>query len=136
MKDDTYEISYITGIDFAGDGTGVAVSSAGRVWTRECSFVNWKTALLAYGETWINATDCVFEDNEVGIHFNSSSVKAVSDTRFTGNTFTGNDTAVLLEAVPMGDGELNFSQCVFENNGTDLENLCGQAVNLSEAVFR
>lgn len=135
MKDDSYEISYFTGIDFVGDGTGVAISSAGRAWTKECSFVNWKTAFLAYGDTWINATDCVFEDNEIGIHYNSSTVVGPSDTHFTGNTFTGNGTAVLLEAVPAEDVTLDFSQCVFEDNGTDLDNLCGQPVDLSEAVF-
>ena len=47
----------------------------------------------------------------------------------------GNDTAVLLEQVPT-DTVLNFGQCVFEHNETDLDNRCSQPVDLSEAEFR
>ena len=134
MRDECYWISYLTGIDFAGDGSGVGISAAGRLWTRDCRFTNWKTALLSFGNTWINTTDCVFADNEIGLHYNSQDVSA-SDSHFTGNTFTGCGTAVLLENVPT-DVEMDFGQCVFEGNGTDIDNLCGQPVDVSQAEFR
>ena len=69
---------------------------------------------------WINATDCTFENNGIGLHWNSTDATA-TDSHYTGNIFRGNDTAVLLEQVPT-DTVLNFGQCVFEHNETDLDN--------------
>ena len=132
----SYFITYITGIDFVGDGTGVGLSSAGRIWTKECRFFNWKTALLGYGSVWINTTDCTFENNGIGLHYNSTDPEvSASDTHFTGNIFTDNDTAVLLENVP-SDITMNFGECVFTGNGTDIDNVCRQSVDISEAIFQ
>lgn len=38
MRDSLYGISYISDIDFIGDGTGVAISAASTVWTKNCRF--------------------------------------------------------------------------------------------------
>ena len=135
MRDGASLISYLTGIDFKGDGTGVALSAAGRLWTKDCTFDGWKTALLVFGNVWANATDCSFTNNGIGIHYNSTDVSP-SDSHFTGNIFTGNSTGVLLENVPAAELTLNFGQCLFENNGTDLDNQCQQPVDVSEALFR
>ena len=135
MRDGASLISYLTGIDFKGDGTGVALSAAGRLWTKDCTFDGWKTALLVFGNVWANATDCAFTNNGIGIHYNSTDVSP-SDSHFTGNIFTGNSTGVLLENVPATELTLNFGQCLFENNGTDLDNQCQQPVDVSEAQFR
>lgn len=94
-----------------------------------------KTALLIFGNVWANATDCAFTNNGIGIHYNSTDVSP-SDSRFTGNIFTGNGTGVLLENVPAAELTLDFGQCLFENNGTDLDNQCQQPVDLSEATSR
>ena len=82
-------ISRITGIDFIGSGSGIAVSASNRVRTQNCYFSNWKTALLAYGNAWINTMDCVFEDNETGLYYNVTG-GLHDDNRFTGNTFRSN----------------------------------------------
>ena len=42
----------------------------------------------------------------------------------------------LLENVPAAELTLDFGQCLFENNGTDLDNQCQQPVDLSEATSR
>lgn len=68
MRDSLYGISYISDIDFIGDGTGVAISAASTVWTKNCRFEGWKTALLGFGNVWINTTDCTFENNGIGLH--------------------------------------------------------------------
>ena len=135
MRDGASLISYLTGIDFKGNGTGVAISAAGRLWTKDCTFDGWKTALLVFGNVWANATDCTFTDNGIGLHYNSTDVSP-SDSRFTGNIFAGNGTGVLLENVPAAELPLNFSQCLFENNDTDFDNQCQHPVDLSEAQFR
>lgn len=127
-------ISYFTGIDFAGDGTGVGLSATGRAWAKDCRFTNWKTAILGYGNTWVNATDCLFEDNKTGLHFNSTDFSP-SDSRFTDNTFTGNGTAVLLENVP-SQTKMDFSGCTFSKNILDIDNPCRQPLDISRAVFQ
>lgn len=126
-------ISYFTGLDFVGDGTGVGLSTAARAWAKECRFTGWKTAVLCYGTTWANTTDCAFTDNGAGLYYNAVG-NCVSDTHFTGNTFTGNGVAVRLENVPT-DVELNFSGSVFTGNETDIDNRCNQALNIADAVF-
>lgn len=134
MRDEFYEICYLSGIDFVGSGSGVAISAAGRLWTQECTFTGWKTAILVFGNVWANTTDCTFTDNEIGLHYNSTDISP-SDSHFTGNHFTGNGTAVLLERVP-SELTLNFGECVFEDNDVDLDNRCQQQVDISEAEFR
>ena len=127
-------ISIFDGIDFIGGGSGVGLSTADRVRTENCRFSGWKTAILAYGDTWVNTVGCTFEDNETGLHYNAGGGFG-SDTRFTGNTFRGNTTAVLLEKVS-ADLLMDFSDCLFERNGTDIDNRCDQPVSISQAVFQ
>ena len=104
------------------------------MWTENCRFTGWKTAVLAYGSAWVNTTNCTFEDNETGIYYNSEG-NSGSDTRFTGNTFRGNTTAVLLERVS-AKLQMDFKDCLFEKNGTDIDNRCEQPVSISQAVFQ
>lgn len=127
-------ISRITGIDFIGSGSGIAVSASNRVRTQNCYFSNWKTALLAYGNAWINTMDCVFEDNETGLYYNVTG-GLHDDNRFTGNTFRSNQTAVVLENVAT-DVRMDFGGCLFEGNQTDIDNRCNQSVNIQEAIFQ
>ena len=131
--DANFWISYFTGIDFTGDGSGVAISAASRLWTKECRFSNWKTAILGFGNVWVNTTDCTFENNGVGLHYNSDNVSP-SDSHFTGNRFTGNDTAVLLDKVP-ADVVMDFGGCTFSGNRIDIDNRCGQPLDTSQTVF-
>ena len=127
-------ISFFDGIDFTGDGSGVGLSTADRARTKNCRFSGWKTAILAYGDTWVNTIDCTFQDNETGLHYNAGGGFG-SDTRFTGNTFRNNTTAVLLERVST-NLMMDFSGCLFESNRTDIDNRCGQPVSISQAVFQ
>ena len=46
----------------------------------------------------------------------------------------GNGIAVLLKQVP-NKLTLNFPGCRFTGNGADIDNRCGQELNLSEAIF-
>ena len=120
-------------VDFVGDGAGCAVSAADRVHLRNCTFTGWETGVLAHGPAWVNARDCRFADNGVGLHFNAKGVLPTY-TQFTGSKFTGNGTAVLLERVP-GEVTLGFPQCLFSGNTTDIDNRCGQSLDISKAVF-
>lgn len=127
-------ISYLQDIDFRGSGDGIAVSTAARVRAVNCTFANWDTGFLGYGAAWVNVIGCTFADNDVGFRFNSTGNSA-SHSMYNDNVFRGNGTAVLLENVPT-DLELNFQNSLFSGNGTDIDNRCGQPVDVSQATFQ
>ena len=99
-----------------------------------CTVSGWKTGVLAYGTTWVNAMDCRFEDNQVGFRFNAEGT-VVTHTQYANNEFFHNGTAVLLKSVP-AESPLSFPGSVFEDNDTDIDNRCGREVNISQTTFR
>ena len=126
-------ICQFRGLDFVGDGEGVGVSASARINFQDCRFAGWRTGVLCYGESWVNAKDCTFEDNTVGFHFNSAG-KNANDHMYSGNLFRRNGTAILLESVP-GDQALYFEGTRFSRNGTDIDNRCGHETDISQATF-
>ena len=118
---------------FAGDGEGVGVSASARINFFDCQFAGWRTGVLCYGNSWVNIKNSVFEDNTVGFHFNSTSDNR-NDHMYSGNLFQRNGIGVLLENVP-GDQALYFEGTRFSRNGTDIDNRCGQQIDISQAVF-
>lgn len=120
-------------LDFAGAGSGVGVSASARINFTSCRAAGWRTGVLAYGDAWVNLKDCVFEDNSVGFHFNSTGSNA-NDHMYSGNLFQRNDTAVLLENVP-GSQALSFDGTCFSGNHMDIDNLCRHEVYLAQAIF-
>ena len=127
-------ISYLEGIDILGPGEGVGVSASARLHLTGCRVAGWRTGVLAYGsDVWINLRGCTVEDNEVGFHFNATGC-SVSHSIYDDDLFRRNGTAVLLEQVPDVES-LSFPGCRFTENGTDIDDRCGQTVDLEGAVF-
>lgn len=127
-------ISYLEHIDILGPGEGVGVSASARLHLTDCRVAGWRTGVLAYGDqVWINLRACTVEDNGVGFHFNAAGSSA-SRTIYDGNLFRRNGTAVLLERLP-GVESISFPGCRFTENGTDIDNRCGQALDLEETIF-
>ncbi|MCI8477494.1 MAG: hypothetical protein HFE97_04000 [Oscillospiraceae bacterium] len=133
VQTDVKPICYFDHINFTGPGSGVGVSASTRVHLTDCRLSGWRTGLLGYGYTWVNAKGCVFADNTTGVHFNATG-GTISDTRFWDNLFQNNGTAVLLEEVP-GDESIKFDGSRFTGNGIDIDNRCGQAVKIDEVIF-
>lgn len=121
-------------IDFAGPGDGTGLSISARTHLNGCRISGWDTGVLAHTNAWVNLDECVLEDNGTGFHFNAA-MGHPSDTRYMDNLFVNNDTAVLLELVP-NQVSLKFPGTRFEGNGTDIDNRCGQALELDGAVFK
>ena len=69
----------------------------------------------------------------MGLHFNAET-GSPSDTQFQDNIFRDNTAAVLLERVP-NQVSLKFPGSRFEGNGRDIDNRCGQELDLSGAAF-
>lgn len=126
-------ISYFYDLDFVGTGDEVGLSLGLDGWAIGCTFTGYKTGVLAYGEGWVNLTECTFTDNQVGFHFNSTG-RSASSVRYFDNIFTGNDTALLLESIPT-DLTICFDGTRFEDNGTDIDNRCGPRVDTTKAIF-
>ena len=53
---------------------------------------------------------------------------------FNDNHFLRNNTAVLLENVPT-DIAMNLQGSRFTGNGVDIDNRCGQPLDISQAIF-
>lgn len=127
-------VSYFDGIDFIGSGDGVGISASSRLHMTDCRVAGWRTGALCYGTAWVNANECVFEDNGTGLHFNNTIGNNVSDSQYDSNIFRNNGTAVLLENTGT-DISLSFNDSLFSGNGTDIDNRCGQELDLSGALF-
>lgn len=125
-------ITYIQNIDFVGNG-GVGISASAMLRVEDCTFTGWKTGVLGYGAAWVNVVGCTFIGNETGFLFNSEGDNA-NHSLYNDNRFVDNGTAVRLERVPTDLG-LNFQGSLFSGNGTDIENLCQQPIDISQAVF-
>lgn len=122
-------------IHFLGGGqdTGVQALGTSRLHLIGCRVSGWETGFSAVDNAWINADESTFADNTVGLWFDAQDTPLVSDNFFSGDTFQGNGTAILLEHVS-GDAVLKFPGTRFTGNGTDIDNRCGQDVDLSEAI--
>lgn len=120
-------------IDFNGSGDGVGITASVRTKLTNCRVSGWETGYLAVGEAWIDAFDSVFENNKIGLHFNSTGGRVMDDL-YSNNIFRNNDTGILLESVPT-DIMLKFTGTRFSGNGVDIDNRCNQALDVSEAIF-
>ena len=129
----TYWINFFYDIDFVGSGdeVGLSFSEIGRA--TDCNFTGWKTAVLCYGDSWVNVIGCTFRDNQVAFHFNSTRIGG-NHTLYNDNLFENNGTAVLIEHVGC-DLEMDFIGSVFRGNGTDIDNRCGHNISTEKAVF-
>ena len=121
------------GFDLLGPGEGTGLSAAARAHLTDCRIAGWETGVLAHTSAWLNADECVFEDNAAGFCFDAE-YGSPSDNRYVNNLFQNNGTAVLLAQVP-NDVSLKFPGSRFLNNGTDIDNRCEHQLELDEAIF-
>lgn len=130
-------VSEFQDIAFLGNGqdVGILVSGTTRFRLVNCRVSGWGTGLQAVDSAWIDADGTIFTDNRVGLCFDSADTPMVSDNFYTGNIFQSNDTAVLLKRVG-SDVPLEFPDTLFTGNGQDIDNRCGQKLELEGAVFK
>ena len=127
-------LATVSNIDFRGNGGGVGLSASSTMMVQDCSFEGWKTGLLGYGCAWVNVRGSAFGGNGVGFHFNSEGT-SVTHTMYDGNKFLDNGIGVLLERVPT-DTSISFDDTLFQGNGTDIDNRCSQAIDISKAIIK
>lgn len=120
-------------LNFTHDGTGTGLTAYEYVLVDNCSFTGWEIGALAQNGGWVSLISCTLENNGVGLKFNSQSSSGANPT-YNGNTFKDNGTAVLLASVPALDA-FDFTDSIFSGNDTNIDNICGQALNTVNAVF-
>lgn len=112
------------GCTFEGAASGVRAYFT--VFLDSCTFKECETAVLGVESSWPSLMNCTLENCRTGLIIdcpNSTSHNAL----YQGNTFRGNKTAVLLEKLP-GEDVLYFIDCIFEDNGTDIDNRTGNEI--------
>lgn len=122
----------ISGVRFEGN-SGTGLNAYCLVLLSQCSFEGWDTAAIAWDGAWINAIDSTFTNNAIALKFNSSSSYGTSPN-YISDTFTGNGTAVCIEALP-GTEVLDFSDSIFSENDIDIDNKAGYSVDTTRAIF-
>lgn len=125
------DVPEFQGIRFEGSG-GTGVYSTKELRLLDCTFVGWDTAVYMGNGSFVLTVGCTFENNGVGLYFDSE-IAGHSSPSIPNNTFVGNETAVLLERVPIAEA-LRFEGCAFRQNGTDVDNRAGHRVDMSGAV--
>lgn len=128
----SYHLTEIFGVCFDGNGkTGINAYSC--VILHDCLIRGWDIGAVAQNGAWVGATNCIFEDNAVGLEFNTSHSSS-SAPSYPDNTFTGNGTGILINNLP-GTEVLNFGGCTFSRNKTDIQNTAEHPIDISGAVF-
>lgn len=120
------------GIDFAGNGgTGLLATR----WTvlRQCRFTGWDIGVAAEDGSWVTVANCTFENNAVGLRFNTSYSTGANES-YSDTCFYDNETAVLIERL-YGTLVLTFDGSRFRGNQTDVSNPDEHPIDLSGAIF-
>lgn len=127
------QIAEFENICFAGSGSGTGISASEGVVLLDCRVTGWDIGAEAREGSWIAAFGTSFEDNGIGLQFNSTSA-SMSYPVYEIDSFRNNGVGVSLLRIPSTEG-LSFPGCVFAGNGTDIENSSGRTVNTQDATF-
>ena len=116
-----------------GDGTGIGLSASEGAFLHRCTFENLEIGAYGGLGSWVNASDCTFRSNDVGLWLDNRAGATCSGTYYGGSLYENNGTGVRIDAMP-GTETLDFNNCVFRGNGVNVENAAGYAVDLSQIV--
>lgn len=134
VNSESPSITLLSDICFVGDGSGTAVqgnmASAG---IENCEFENWDVGVEVNDGSWIFIDDCTFTNNEIGYRMNSHHSQYSIETH-SENKFINNGTAVLLEKIP-SDRAIDFNDCVFTGNTTDIDNRTNNPIATTNSTF-
>ena len=120
-------------IRFEGEGSGVGISATKFAILERCELRGWEIGAYARQGSWVGISECVLENNQVGLQFDSITSRGMM-AAFESNVFTDNDTAVLLLNVP-GSFPLSFANCQFTGNRVDIDNPAEHPLDLQDAAF-
>ncbi len=126
------EIARIYDVTFEGPGEYGVVATSGIVLER-CTLTDWGVAAEARDGGWVGVHECIFRDNEVGLHFNTMDFY-YSDSAILNCQFEENGIAVRATRLPE-EITLLFPGTEFGNNVVDIHNSSGCAMDYGGATF-
>ena len=112
------ELMELYDITFEGNG-GTAILAYEGVMPTHCIFKGWDVGIDAAEGSWPVIDSCTFEENGIGLRFNSSSSTTSCDGCY-GSVFRNNEIAAYIIQVP-SDLPFEFPECTFEGNGEDIK---------------
>ena len=119
-------------ICFRGEeGTGISCKET--LFLDDCKFEGWDIAVHVQNNGWSQSDNCIYRQNGIGILFDCKEDGSFGPN-YDENLFEDNDIGVQIKAVH-NKRTLCFDNCVFRNNGADIDNQCGQTLDLSRTVF-
>ena len=121
----------ITNVRFVGDGVGIGLKASEGAFLHRCVFENWEVGAYGGNGSWVNASDCTFRSNDVGLWLDNRAGATCSGTYYGGSLYENNGTGVRIDAQPNA-GKLDFRGCVFRGNEKDVENAAGYDVDLTQ----
>ncbi len=119
-------------IRFEGTGIGLEISQPAHF--RNCIFTGLKTGISVKDGAWPDVAKCLFDANGTGILFDSR-YSDLHNPTLPENVFRDNNVGIRLVSVP-NNIPLSFEGCVFADNGTDIQNNCGNKYDDSGAEFK
>ena len=127
------QVAEFENICFIGSGSGTGITASEGVILLDCRLSGWEIGAEAREGSWIAAFGTTFEENGVGLQFNSTT-SSMSYPTYEMDSFLDNDVGVSLLRVPKTE-TLSFPNCTFSGNGIDIDNAAGHSVNTQDAIF-
>ena len=127
------QVAEFENICFIGSGSGTGITASEGVILLDCRVSGWEIGAEAREGAWVAAFGTVFENNGIGLQFNSTT-SSMSYATYEMDSFLNNGIGVSLLRVPKTEA-LNFPNCVFSGNGTDIDNPASRTVNTQDAIF-
>ena len=122
----------IRNIHFIGSDEVGILTTAG-VYLENCTFSGWKTGLLAQSGGSFILHNCSFENMNVGAHFDTDGYNYFSQ-EFYSCTFRNNGIGFWIDTLP-AEGTLRFPDCIFEENGINIQNDTAIALDLTDTIY-
>lgn len=126
-------LTSVQNIDFQGNGSGTGLTIEADYRVKDCRFTGWDVGMLIGGENWADPIDCWFEDNGVGLRFDSAGTY-FNYTDFTGNTFVNNGIGMDLVRVP-SNHTIRLAQSRFSGNEEDILNATDNILSTVHVIF-
>ena len=127
------QIAEFENICFTGSGSGTGITASEGVILLDCRLSGWEIGAEAREGSWIAAFGTTFEENGIGLQFNSTT-STMSYPTYEMDSFRNNGVGISLLRVPKTE-TLSFPNCTFSGNGIDIDNAAGHSVNTQDAIF-
>lgn len=119
-------------IDFIGNG-GTGISCEETVFLRNCRFEGWDIGVHVQTGGWSQSDDCIYKNNGIGLLFDCAEDGSFGPG-YDNNVFEDNGIGIQIKAVP-NRRTLSFDQNEFRGNGVNIDNVCGQSIEINEPIY-